>query len=206
MELVQTGHSRSSWTLVAGVIAVGPTILLALLLLPLTTLLLALRDLLFEEENSEWRWGWRTWWCGCWSCWCGCWWWWISSSSKSDDETHSMLSKSIFLSQTNPPKPIPTFQNLKFMLKNLNFEFFFCKLLLLLLLLFVLVFKGNIERWERWRGRWNGRNRMVGRAGWMDGFSGTKLPSLALSPSLLLSRFCGRRCSFLSLLAFFFFF
>lgn len=119
MELVQTGHSRSSWTLVAGVIAVGPTILLALLLLllPLTTLLLALRDLLFEEENSEWRWGWRTWWCGCWSCWCGCWWWWISSSSKSDDETHSMLSKSIFLLQTHPPKPIPTFQNLKFKLK-----------------------------------------------------------------------------------------
>lgn len=44
MELVQTGHSSNSWTLVAGAMAVGPV---------MVELLVALeRD--FEEEKSEW--------------------------------------------------------------------------------------------------------------------------------------------------------
>ena len=69
IELVQTGHSSNSWTLVAGAIPLGPTELM--LLVP------PLRG--FVEENSEW------WWLA-----------WISSSSMpSEDDTHSTLIKSI---------------------------------------------------------------------------------------------------------------
>lgn len=81
IELVHTGHSSNSWTLVAGAMTVEPIELL--LLAP------PLRG--FVEENSEW------WWLG-----------WISSSSMpSEDDTHSTLSKSIDTHQNkNPSTPV----------------------------------------------------------------------------------------------------
>lgn len=68
IELVQTGHSNNSWTLVAGAIpgTTDPIIIF----------------LLWDFKGY------------CWCLWLG--WWWISSSSiPSDDDTHSILSISI---------------------------------------------------------------------------------------------------------------
>ena len=57
-----------------------------------------------EEEKSEWCWWEMGWGCGCRVLWC----WWISSSSRpSEDDTHSMLSKSIPQTQENKEKNIP---------------------------------------------------------------------------------------------------
>lgn len=76
MELVHTGHSSNSWTLVAGAVTGGTT--------PFW------RGL---DENWWTAWLWlRLWWWWWW------WWWrwWISSSSMpSDEDTHSILSTSI---------------------------------------------------------------------------------------------------------------
>lgn len=139
--MVQTGHSNNSWTLVAGAIAVEPITWLMLLVFP------PLRG--FKEENSEW-WGW---------CWCGCWYgwgWrircWISSSSiPSEDETHSMLSKSMII-KTEPnqkKKKIPSNQNRKF--HRLNYLG-----ISLSSSIFSFQFKNKIrkmvvmDRWEKW--------------------------------------------------------